>query len=122
MLDSLKPLGWMATLFACVGVLYVAYTQPGSGLPLALSLGGALALGIVVIATLDVLQRRDFDRKQRARWLALVVLGLPPAAAVVYLAMGRSRTALRFRSEPLPAPERRRPPHQYDVKDPFHRG
>ena len=84
-------------------------------------LAGCIAFAVVAMALLDVLQRRDLDRKQRLRWLLVVGLGLPPLSAVVYLALGRMRTAVLLRAEPFPAPERRPPPRQYKVRDPFHR-
>lgn len=112
----------MATLVLCIVVLFVSYRQPGLAIPLVATLAGFVAFGIIAIALLDVLQRRDLDRKQRLRWLLLLGLGLPPFGAVTYLALGRTRTATLLRAEPLPPPERRPPPRQYKIRDPFHRG
>lgn len=52
---------------------------------------GLVALVIWVGALVDVLLAREFRVLDRWIWVLIVVLGLPPVGALVYLLIGRQR-------------------------------
>lgn len=109
---SVRPLGWMLTLMACVGGLYYAWLHPGSALGVALALVGAALAALALLVILDVLQRRDLDAGQRATWIVLALLS-PFGPGAYYV--------LRRRLGHVEPPPRERPPSAYRVHDPFHR-
>jgi hypothetical protein len=87
----------MAALIGSVGVLFLSYVNPGMGVALLIAFAVAGATALVLLALLDVMVRRDLEPRQRVRWLLVALLAVPPVGAVVYLFLGRLRTAAIFR-------------------------
>ncbi|GEM_PF-3837194 len=109
---SLRPLGWMATLFLCLAVMDLAYVDPGLGRMVGIVLAVAALAALWLLVLLDVLQRRDLAAGQKLLWGLLGLLS-PVGPGVYYVV--RRRLA-----RPAPPP-RERPPSAYRVHDPFHR-
>lgn len=113
---SLRPLGWMATLFACTGALYLYYAQPAMGRALVIAFAVAGLVACSLLTLLDALARRDLDARQRALWVAVGLL--TPVGPGVYYVLRRRAAQILHRAEPE---RRERLPSAYRVHDPFHR-
>jgi hypothetical protein len=109
---SLRPLGWMATLFASADSLFLYYAEPSTGRTLAIMLAVAGLAALSVLVLLDVLQRRDLDARQKLTWGAIGLLS--PVGPGIYYVMRR-------RIHKAEAKPRERLPSAYRVHDPFHR-